>query len=161
MKEPLIYGLLACQVFVVVFVALHDWVPLGKLNNIKAAKAVDPPGKLAVVTALSTLPFAIGLSASAYYASTRFPMWLFWWLWISYAGALYGLLRAWWVPYLLLKDPVRAARYQIRFKQTHAFLPTRNGIRPDTLHVCLHAVIILLVALLGVLTFSGQGFVTG
>jgi len=58
------------------------------------------------------------------------------------------------VPYLLIGDPVRAARYQERFAHTHAFLPTRNGIRPDTLHVCFHAVLVVLVILLCVLTFS-------
>jgi hypothetical protein len=31
----------------------------------------------------------------------------------------------------------------------------RHGIRPDTLHVCFHAVLLLLVALLVVLTFAG------
>jgi hypothetical protein len=105
---------------------------------------------------LSTLPYAVGLAASIYYTATRFPMWLMWLLWISYVTGLYGMLRAWWVPYLLLGDPVRAARYQSRFSQTHAFLPTRNGIRPDTLHVCFHAVFILAFILLGVLTFSGH-----
>lgn len=107
-----------------------------------------------MVTVLSTLPFAIGFAGSAYYATTRFPTWLMWWLWISYGAAIYGMLRAWWLPYLLVKDPVRAERYQIRFAHTHAFLPVRNGIRPDTLHVCLHAVVVLLVVLLGVLTFA-------
>ena len=70
----------------------------------------------------------------------RLPMWLGDLLWISYVAGSYGMLRAWWVPYLLVPDADRAARYQVRFSNTHAFLPTRNGIRPDTLHVCFHAV---------------------
>jgi hypothetical protein len=32
----------------------------------------------------------------------------------------------------------RAARYQAKFGRTHAFLPARDGIRPNTLHVILH-----------------------
>jgi hypothetical protein len=88
-------------------------------------------------------------------------MWLMWWLWISYGFGLYGMLAAWWAPYLLVADPVRAARYQERFAHTHAFLPTRNGIRPDTLHVCFHAVFLVLLVLLGVLTFSGGAFAAG
>jgi hypothetical protein len=155
----MIYIFLACQLFVVLFIALHDWIPLGELNNLPAVRAADPTGKLVFVTVLSTLPFAIGFAASAYHASTGFPMWLMWWLWISYMAVIYGVLRAWWVPYLLVKDPARAARYQTRFVHTHAFLPTRNGIRPDTLHVAFHVVVILLLILLGVITFSGQGFV--
>jgi hypothetical protein len=109
---------------------------------------------LLAVTALSTLPFAIGLGASIYYASAQFPPWLMVLLWISYGAGLYGMLRAWWVPYLLIEDRVRAARYQERFAHTLAFLPMRNGIRPDTLHVSFHAVFLLACIQLGVLTFS-------
>jgi hypothetical protein len=152
---------LGCQFFVVLFIAVHDWIPLGKLNNLAGIRAVDSTRRLLVVTVLSTLPFAIGLAASVYYAATGFPMWLMWWLWISYGLGLYGMLRAWWVPYLLVADPVRAARYQERFAHTHAFLPLRNGIRPDTLHVCFHAVFLVLLILLGVLTFSGHAFASG
>jgi acyl-coenzyme A synthetase/AMP-(fatty) acid ligase len=51
-------------------------------------------------------------------------------------------------------DSVRAQRYQRRFAQTHAFLPARNGIRPDTLHVCLHAVVLAIVVMLAMLTLG-------
>lgn len=152
---------LACQFVIVLFIALHDWIPLGKLNNLAKIRAVDTTRKLLVVTVLSTLPFAIGFAASVYYADTHFPMWLMWWLWISYGFGFYGMLRAWWVPYLLAADPVRAARYQERFAHTHAFLPTRNGIRPDTLHVCFHAVFVVLLILLGVLAFSSRAGAVG
>jgi hypothetical protein len=149
-----VYAFIGCQLFVVLFIALHDWIPLGKLNNLEGIRAADTKLRLFVVTLISTLPFAIGLAASVYYAGTRFPMWLMYLLWISYGAGVYGMLRAWWIPYLLVPDPARAARYKIRFAHTHAFLPTRNGIRPDTLHVCFHTVLIVLVILLCVLTFS-------
>lgn len=145
---------LGCQLFVVLFIALHDWVPLGKLSNRPAIRAADTRRRLLLVTVLSALPYAIGFAASAYYAAIGFPMWLMYLLWISYLAGFYGLLRAWWVPYLLLEDPVRAARYQERFAGTHAFLPTRHGIRPDSLHVCFHAVFLTALVLLCVLTFS-------
>ena len=67
------------------FLALHDWVPLGKRNAVKA------------------------------------------------------------VP------PERAARYQVMFGATRAFLPERNGIRPNTLHVILHIVTLATLAVLGAL----------
>jgi hypothetical protein len=154
MLHPVIYGFLGCELYVVLFIALHDWIPLGRLNNLDGIRAVDTRGKLLAVTALSTLPFAIGLGASIYYASAQFPPWLMVLLWISYGAGLYGMLRAWWVPYLLIEDRVRAARYQERFAHTLAFLPMRNGIRPDTLHVSFHAVFLLACIQLGVLTFS-------
>jgi hypothetical protein len=153
-RQAILYVFLGCQFYVVLFIAVHDWVPLGRLNNLAGIRASDTNGRLLAVTALSTLPFAIGFAASAFYAPARFPGWLLWFLWITYGTGLYGMLRAWWVPYLLAPDHVRAARYQARFANTHAFLPMRNGIRPDTLHVSFHAVFLLACALLGVLTFA-------
>jgi len=149
---------LVCQSVVVLFIALHDWVPLGSLSNLAAVRAADSTGRLVFVTALSTLPFAIGLAASFHDAPARMPHWLTWWLWITYGVGVYGMLRAWYWPYLFGGDPARAARYQHRFAHTHAFLPTLHGIRPDTLHVCFHAVLLATVALLGVLTFRDGVF---
>jgi hypothetical protein len=60
------------------------------------------------------------------------------WLWISYGALLVGQIRAWWVPYLLVPEPERAARYQVMFGKTHSFLPKRNGLVPNTAHILLH-----------------------
>ena len=57
------------------------------------------------------------------------------------------MLRTWWIPYLLIDEPARADRYQAMFGRTHTFLPVRNGIRPDTLHIALVTVIILLAVI--------------
>jgi hypothetical protein len=157
----MLFAFLGCQLFVVLFIALHDWVPLGSLNNLAAIRATDSRSRLLIVTLISALPYVIGFAATAYYSGSRFPMWLGNLLWISYTAGLYGMLRAWWVPYLLVADPVRAARYQVRFSNTHAFLPTRNGIRPDTLHLCFHGVFLAAFILLCVLTFSAHVFVLG
>jgi hypothetical protein len=137
----------------VIFIAFHDWIPLGALNDVKAAQDADTRAKLARVTVLSTLPFAIGLAATIYYARSGFPQWVWYWLWISYGVACYGVLRAWWLPYLFVPDPARAARYQM-FARTHAFLPIHNGMRPNTLHVAFHIVLAATVAVLTKLTFS-------
>jgi hypothetical protein len=144
---------IACQLFVVLFIGLHDWIPLGTFNDVRGVHSADTRSKLVVVTILSTLPFAIGLAAT-FYASSRFPMWLVWLLWISYGTGLYGLLRTWYVPYLLVPDPIRAARYQAMFGNTHAFLPVRNGIVPNTLHVIFHTIFLTTVVLLVCLTWA-------
>jgi hypothetical protein len=152
----MIYAFLVCQLLVVLFIALHDWIPLGKLSNIQGIRAADTTRKLLFVTALSTLPFAVAFVASIYYVKTHFPAWLLWLLWLSYGTGLYGMLRTWWLPYLFVKDPVRAERYRVRFAETHAFLPARNGIRPDTLHVSFHVVFVMAFVLLCILSFSGH-----
>lgn len=147
---------LICQLCVVVFIALHDWLPLGRLNNLTGIRAVDTRLRRIVTTALSTLPFGIGLAGSVYYSGGRFPSWLFWLLAISYGLGLYGMLRAWYLPYLVYHDSARARRYQERFANTHALLPMRHGIRPDTLHVSFHVVLVLTAALLFILAISGR-----
>jgi hypothetical protein len=147
---------LLCQLYVVLFIALHDWLPLGRLNNLAGIRAVDTKQQLLRTTILSTLPFAVGLIGSVYYSHRYFPMWLMWVLWITYGAGLYGILRAWYVPYLFAGDPARAERYRERFANTHAFLPMRNGIRPDTLHVSFHAVMVVILALLWGLSVSGR-----
>ena len=151
--DLVIDAFLVCQLFVVLFIALHDWIPLGSLNNLRGVHQADSRSKLVLVTALSTLPFAIGLAASTYYATTRFPMWLVWLLWITYGTALYGVIRTWYVPYLLVPDPARAERYKTMFSRTHSFLPARNGIAPNTLHVIFHVIVIATAVLLVVLTY--------
>ena len=131
--------LLVLQLFHVAFLALHDWIPLGPLNDVKAVRGTNPGRKLLEDTIISLLPFAFGFAASIFYLSGSYPMWLWWWLGISYALLFLGELQAWWIPYFLKPDPVRAARYQLMFGKTHAFLPVRNGIRLNTLHIILHA----------------------
>ncbi len=152
-KTLLIDAAVALQVYVTVFVALHDWLPLGRFNDVKAVRATEPVGRLIAVTILSTLPFALGAAESVMHIS-GFPDWLTIFLWISYGVAAYGLLRTWWAPYLLFHEPERAARYQAMHGRTHAFLPIRNGIRPNTLHVTVHLSILAMLVDLAFLTFG-------
>ena len=152
MHRIIIEILLALQCFHVLFLALHDWIPLGMLNDVKAVRATNPRGKRIAGTLISLIPFVIGLAASAIYFGRVYPAWLFWWLWISYGLLFFGELTAWWIPYLFHSEPERAARYQVMFGATHAFLPERNGIRPNTLHVILHLLTVATLIVLGVLT---------
>jgi hypothetical protein len=132
-------ALFVLQIFHVLFLSLHDWIPLGKLNDPKAVRATISSGKLLAATLISTAPFAFGLAASAVYLGRPYPQWLLLWIGISYAMLFVGELQAWWIPYFFWVQPERAARYQAMFSGTHAFLPVHNGIRPNTLHVILHA----------------------
>src|SRR5215469_103294 len=144
--------LIILQAFQVAFLWLHDWVPLGRLNDVPAVRAAAPTSRLIRVTLIGAVPFTIGLVFSIIHLRTGFPGWLWYWLWTSYALLFAGAIRAWWVPYLVRPDPVRASRYQAMFGGTHAFLPKRNGITPNTLHVALHACIAATLVVLAVLT---------
>ncbi len=153
MKPLLIDTAIALQAYVVLFVACHDWVPLGRFNDVKAVRASEGASRLILVTGLSVLPFAFGLAESLVHAS-GFPGWLMMYLWVSFGVATYGLLRTWWAPYLLFSEPARAARYQAMHGKTHAFLPLRNGLRPNTLHVTVHLAVIAMLADLALLDLA-------
>lgn len=135
--------LLALQTFQVLFLWVHDWVPLGRLNDVAAVKSQDSTGRLIVVTLIQSAPFTVGLVGCLVYFRQAYPGWLHEWLWISYAVLFVGQMRAWWVPYLFRAEPGRAEpgradRYRVMFGRTHSFLPVRNGIAPNTAHILLH-----------------------
>ena len=142
-------ALIVLQAFQVGLLWIHDWVPLGRLNDVRAVQSQDTRLQLVVVTLLQSLPFSIPLFFSAWYFGQHYPHWLLMWLWIAYGIAILGYLRAWWIPYLFCVDAKKAARYEVMFGNTHAFLPKRHGIVVNTLHVMLHGtwVAILLVLL--------------
>lgn len=145
-------ALLALQGFVVLFVALHNWIPLGVLNDVQGVRTELPAGKLLITTLINLSPVAIGLAATAFYFGRTWPGWVFWWLWITCGLIGSGSLKAWWIPYLFRPDPKLAARCRTMYAATHSFLPERNGIRPNTLHVIFDIVTVAILIDLAVLT---------
>ncbi len=141
-------SLLTLQGTVVAFLLLHDWIGLGRLNNLAAIRSRDSFERRVFVTLLPGVPAAIGLFCSAIHFGSPYPDWLEMLLWITYGLLLLGILRAWWIPYLVKPDPERAARYQTIFANTHSFLPRHNGMAPDTLHTVFHLVTAATVAAL-------------
>jgi hypothetical protein len=82
LTKVLLFGLQCC---VVLFMALHNWIPFGKLNDLRGVRKEFPGNKLLITTLINFTPYAFGLAASAFYLERRFPGWLFWWLWIRLA----------------------------------------------------------------------------
>jgi hypothetical protein len=136
--NPLATTLVALEIFQVAFLWLHDWVPLGRLNDVAAVRRQDTLQRLVIVTFVQSVPWTIGLIFSAKYFGHAYPDWLVTWLWVTYTLLFLGQLRAWWVPYLVKAEPARAQRYQQMFGNTHSFLPPRNGMVPNTAHILLH-----------------------
>jgi hypothetical protein len=144
------YVLLALQAFHVLFLSLHDWISLGSLNNVAAVRAANPGAKLLTATAISTSFFLFGFVFSVVHSSGPYPHWLLWYLLISYLFLFYGELTAWWIPYFGAPQPERAARYQTMFASTHSFLPPRNDIPLNTLHILLHAFTLATIVVIGI-----------
>jgi hypothetical protein len=141
--------LLVLQGIQVLFLLLHDWVPLGRLSNLEAVRASDTRARLFWTTILSALPFALVFAVCCAHGTlARWPGWLQTWLWWTYGLTLVGTVFAWWGPYLLWHSPERAERYKVRFAGTWKFLPERNGIAPDALHVLYHLCVLATVVLL-------------
>ena len=140
------------QVGQVAILWLHDWVPLGALNDVVAVRAADSTARLVRVTLIQSIPYSVGLLYTIRSLNTGVPGWLWYWLWISYGILFAGELRAWWIPYLVRAEPERAARYRAMFGATHAFLPPRNGMVPNTLHVVLHVFTVATLLTLAAMT---------
>lgn len=130
--------LIVLQVLQVAFLWVHDWLPLGSLNDVRAVRAADSFGRLVLVTLIQSLPFTVILLLCIVYAGRAYPQGLVTALWVAYIALFVGQLRAWWVPYLLRPEPARATRYGAMFGNTHSFLPVRNGLVPNTAHIFLH-----------------------
>jgi hypothetical protein len=130
--------LVALEAFQVAFLWIHDWIPLGRLNDVAAVRSQATIQRLVAVTLVQAVPYSVGLFFSALYLRSTFPDWLDTYLWVSYGLLFIGEIQAWWVPYLFRPDPQRATSYRVMFGNTHSFLPQRNGIVPNTLHVLLH-----------------------
>ena len=131
--------LIALQVFHLLFLLLHDWVPLGNLNNVAAfQKSTTMPQKVASLL-VPSIPVILGLGFTLL-AKTRGPNLSFRITFSAvYGFLLLGELEAWWIPYVFGTSAERVARYRTLFAETHSFLPSRHGITPNTLHVALHA----------------------
>lgn len=151
--DQMLFALILLQAVQVAILWLHDWLPLAPLNDVPAVRAADTTLRLVVVTLIQSIPYTIGLVFTISGLSNGIPDWLWHWLWISYGLLFIGELRAWWLPYLVRPEPARAARYRTMFGATHAFLPERNGIRPNTLHVVLHVCTAATLVVLTLLTF--------
>jgi hypothetical protein len=126
------------QMFQVLFLWFHDWIPVRRLNDVTAVRSQDTSSRLIAVTLIQSVPFTFGLLFSLLHFVRPYPHWHYMWLWISYGLIFAGQIRAWWIPYLFRSEPERAARYQIMFGNTHRFLPIRNGLVPNTAHIMLH-----------------------
>jgi hypothetical protein len=140
--------LLALQTFQVLFLWLHDWVPLGHFNDLAAVRSQNNTSRLVASTLINSVPFTVGLAFSLLYFRRPYPTWLIYWLWISYGLIFIGELLAWWIPYLVRPEPDLASRYQVMFGRTHSFLPKHNGIVPNTAHVLLHSATLATLCLL-------------
>lgn len=153
LHDRVLFGL---QLFQVVVLLLHDWLPLGRLNELAAARRVHSARELALGTVIGSLLPAIGLALSVSPVAIRHARGLDLYLLGAYGFLFLGELEAWWVPMLLWPQPKRAREYEQLDARTWAFLPARNGIRVNALHVVLHAATVATLLVLAARLSAGR-----
>lgn len=127
------------QLLILIILLIHDWVPLGRLNDLEGlSKQVSFKQNL-TITMVNSFPTLIALLFSMIYYHRPYPFSVSVYLILYYLVLFMGEIRAWWIPYFFGTSPERVKRYADMFGNTHSFLPERNGIIPNTLHVILHA----------------------
>ncbi|WP_019638228.1 hypothetical protein [Paenibacillus fonticola] len=133
--------------FIFLFMIVHDWVPLGQLNDVQAVSESRSVNELIVVTLIGATQILLLMALVLLFMGRKKPLWIKLWLIIHQGFIFAGVLLDWWIPYLLgFGAKEKTERYMEMFGNTHAFLPVNNGIVPNTIHVVFHFT--LLVCLL-------------
>jgi hypothetical protein len=144
---PVIDTLIVLQAFHVGFLALHDWVPLPPLNDIAAQRRFKPWQVRLAGTLINTVPFLFGFAVSLSHLNA-IPHWLMIYLLAAYGFLFVGEIESWWATYFFgYRATTRAGIYSDLYGKTHAFLPPRHGIVPNTLHVILHSATLVTLTL--------------
>src|SRR5215470_2277369 len=112
--------LVALQGFQLAFLMLHDWVPLGRLNDISAIRRTLRPLQRLAGLLVPGIPVLIAFALSVKYFANPQPAWAAWWLRGTYAVLFVGELEAWWIPYAFGTTEKRVALYKTLFGRTHA-----------------------------------------
>ncbi|MFD2043493.1 hypothetical protein ACFSTA_03785 [Ornithinibacillus salinisoli] len=131
--------LIFCYSIVLLFLLLHDWVPLGTLNDVEAVKADKSTNELLLTTLIGVTQILLLMGIVLFYFGRKHPLWIKLWLIIHPACIFAGAIMDWWLPYLFgIGAEERVERYSQMFGDTHAFLPVMHGIVPNTLHTIFH-----------------------
>lgn len=132
------------QGYMVLFLALHDWVKIGPFTDPDGFDNANTLKEAILQTVGNTLPILFSFLLAIMFAGKTYPLAARIYLMLVYPIYLFGEFQAWWLPYFFGKTIGRdfeetVARYQVMFGETHAFLPEMNGIVVNTAHVFLHS----------------------
>ena len=86
-------ALVVLQAFQLAFLLVHDWIPLGPLNDVHAVRRENAVRLLVIGTAVSSAPVALALWLSIHYFGHPYPAWVKVWLWLTYGLPFSGSLR--------------------------------------------------------------------
>lgn len=135
---------LVFQAVMLIFVLFHDFLPLPPFNDVKALQNHSSRPMLLLAAVINGLffavPFVLSLTLMGNWIARLVIIGLYLWIFL-------GELRAWWLPYFFGAKPKLVEENQMLYGNTHAFLPKRHGIVPNTAHVFLHILTFLTLLL--------------
>jgi hypothetical protein len=149
-------GLLLGLYAILIFMLVQDWVPLGTLNDVDAVSEVHSFKDLLTAMLINAGQIVLLIFIVRMFIGRRYPVWARLWLIIHQGFIFAGALMAWWIPYLFgIGAEEKVEPYSIMFGSTHTFLPEMNGLTPNTLHTCFHAVLLFCLLLTLYISFTG------
>jgi hypothetical protein len=143
--NTLFLGLL---VWHVLFLSLHDWIPLGRLTDLPALRSQRSRKERILASLLMGAISGLALYLNwAHSPSPSRGILLF--TLILYLFFLAGAIQAWWLPYLfgIGASEKLISEYQVMFGNTCTWLPIRNGITVNAIHIVWHVTALLTVVL--------------
>nr|WP_246187584.1 hypothetical protein [Ornithinibacillus caprae] len=134
--------------FILLFMIVQDWVPLGSLNDVQAIAEDRSFNELFLVTLIGVVQILLLMTFVVIFIGKRYPIWIKLWLVIHQICIFAGVLIDWWIPYFFgYGAEQRVERYNQMFGDTHSFLPELNGIVPNTLHTMFHTTLLICIIL--------------
>jgi hypothetical protein len=147
LSDAVQYALDVVVVLQLLVLALHDTVPLGRLNNLRHMRAAVPLRRRVIGSSINT---ATGLMAAwlCYRSFTTLGGMVDLMELIVLQGVLFaGELSSWWWGYFLGAGAEVVGHLRPNWEGTIAFLPERHGIRLNAVHCVMHALTLAGLAL--------------
>ena len=140
------------QTILWVILAIHDWLPLGRLNDVTALRKQQSlfATLCATVINLGACTWALWLTLPVGKLGVSLPLDVV----LIYLFMTVGTLLAWWKPYFFGSSAEMKQKMQ-PYVNTHHVLPARgDNIRPNTLHLIVHIFIWVAFMLSLIFTFT-------
>ncbi|MBX7067442.1 MAG: hypothetical protein K1X28_09440 [Parachlamydiales bacterium] len=134
------YLFLIIQSILFFFMALHDWVDIPPLTNLKALKKAHSFKFRLIGSLINSVLVLIPLIVTWSYIDSPLPLWSRILFTVIYGFITFGTITAWWIPYFGGGYLIHGNKAGFEeYRDTHSFLPRRGGnVVPNTLHVILH-----------------------
>ena len=135
----MIYFFLIIQCILFFFMALHDWVDIPPFTDLAALKKAHSLKFRLIGSFVNAILVLIPVVVTTYYFDSPIPLWARLFFVFVYGLITFGTITAWWIPYFgggywLHGNEAGFEEY----RNTHSFLPPRDHVVPNTLHVVLH-----------------------